>query len=96
VLMYADNECVDHLDRLIMRGSERTHDPAPDASPPPTNEAVVAVVRGPGGSRHNAPDRKTQKIPLRTRRSSTRGTPRGFFGSIDLMTLHSNSVSSYP
>jgi hypothetical protein len=31
-----------------------------------------------GRSRQGAPDRKTQKIPLRTRRSFTRGTPRGF------------------
>src|SRR6516164_6159925 len=38
------------------------------------------VVYGPnafGRSRHGAPDRKTQKMPLRTRRSFTRGTPRG-------------------
>jgi hypothetical protein len=32
---------------------------------------------------------------LRTRRSSTRETPRGLFGSIGLMTLHSQSVGSY-
>jgi hypothetical protein len=53
----------------------------PDTSPPPANEAVVASGVGPkspGRSRHGAPDRKTQKMPLRTRRSSTRGTPRGF------------------
>jgi magnesium transporter len=30
-----------------------------------------------------------QKMPLRTRRSSTRGMPRDLFGSIGLMTLHS-------
>src|SRR5271170_7808971 len=40
--MYADNGCVDHLDCRIMRGSERSHDLSPDASPSPTNEAVVA------------------------------------------------------
>jgi hypothetical protein len=34
-----------------------------------------------------APDRKTQKIPFWTRRSSTRGMPRGLFGSIGLITL---------
>ena len=36
-----------------------------------------------------APDRKTQKMPFRTRRSFTRGTPRGLFGSIGLMAAHS-------
>jgi hypothetical protein len=47
-----------------------------------------------GRSRHGAPERKTQKMPLRMRRSSTRGTPRGLFVSICLMTLHSQSLSS--
>src|SRR5215475_9934846 len=49
----------------------------------------------PGRSRQGAPDRKTQKIPLRTRRSFTRGTPRGLFGSIGLLAVHSQSASSY-
>src|SRR5262245_57347507 len=40
-----------------------------------------------GRSRHSAPDRKTQKMPLRTRRSFTRGRPRGLLGSIGLMTV---------
>jgi ABC-type uncharacterized transport system substrate-binding protein len=31
----------------------------------------------PGRSRHGAPDRKTQKMRLRIRRSFARGTPRG-------------------
>src|SRR5262249_51040910 len=35
-------------------------------------------------------------MPLRTRRSSMRGTPRGLFGNIGLMAAHSKSVSSYP
>src|SRR5262249_5948966 len=57
----------------------------------------LSVVYGPkllGRSRHGAPDRKTQKMPLRTLRSSTRGTPRGLFGSNGLMANHSQSVSS--
>jgi hypothetical protein len=41
-----------------------------------------------------AVSRNTQKMPLRTRRSFTRATPRGLFGSIDLMAAHSWSVSS--
>ncbi len=39
--------------------------------------------------RNGDPDRNTQKMPLRTRRSFTRGTPRGLFGSIGLMEAHS-------
>jgi hypothetical protein len=34
-----------------------------------------------GRSRQGAPDRSTQKMPLRTRRSSTRGLPRDFVGN---------------
>jgi hypothetical protein len=45
-------------------------------------------------SRHGAPDRSIQKMPFSTRRSSTRGTPRGLLGSIGLMAVHSWSVSS--
>jgi len=34
-----------------------------------------------GKARHGAPVRNAQNIPFRTRRSSTRGTPRGLFGA---------------
>jgi hypothetical protein len=47
-----------------------------------------------GRSRQGAPDRNTLKMPLRTRRASTRGMPRGLVGSIARMTLHSWSESS--
>jgi hypothetical protein len=40
------------------------------------------------------PDRNTQKMPLRTRRSFTRGTPRGIVDRIGLMTVYSSSESS--
>src|SRR5258706_7787866 len=73
-----------------MTGGQRIHDPVPHSSPPPANEAIVS-----GRSRQGAPERKTQKIPFRTRRSSTRGMPRGLFGRNDLMAAHSKSVSSY-
>jgi hypothetical protein len=42
-----------------------------------------------GRSRHGAPERSTQKMPLSTRRSFTRGTPRGLFGRNGLMVAHS-------
>ena len=34
-------------------------------------------------------------MPLSTRRSSTRGTPRGLLGNSGSITLHSKSVRSY-
>jgi hypothetical protein len=86
VLVYANDGRVDHLHRRVMVGAQCIHDPVPHASSAPANEAIV--VRGPkltGRSRHGAPDRKTQKMPLRTRRSFTRGTPRGLFGRNGLM-----------
>jgi hypothetical protein len=55
---------------------------------------VVANRMWAAALRQVDPDRKTQKMPLRTRRSSTRGMPRGLFGSIGLMTLQSWSLSS--
>jgi hypothetical protein len=36
-----------------------------------------------------------RRCPFRTRRSSTRGTPRGLFGSSGSITRHSKSVRSY-
>lgn len=41
-----------------------------------------------GRSRQGAPERKTQKMPLRARRSLTRGAPRSLFGSMGLMAIH--------
>jgi hypothetical protein len=38
-----------------------------------------------GRSRYGAPDRKTQKIPLRTHRSFTRSRPRSLFERNGLM-----------
>jgi hypothetical protein len=75
-----------------MGSSQIIHDLGPDTCPPPANKAVVAGGVGPKSSgmpRHGAPDRNPQKMSLRTRRSFTRGTPRGFFGSIGLMAVHS-------
>ena len=42
MLMHADNRRINHLHRRIMGGGQRVHDPAPDTSPSPSNEAVVA------------------------------------------------------
>ncbi|MGH6812788.1 MAG: hypothetical protein ACREDM_10710 [Methylocella sp.] len=45
-------------------------------------------------SAQGAPVRSRQKIPFNTRRSSTRATPRGLFGSSGEITGHSKSVKS--
>src|ERR1700679_1609630 len=45
-------------------------------------------------SAHGAPVRSRQNIPFKTRRSSTRATPRTLFGSKGLITDHSKSVRS--
>jgi hypothetical protein len=42
MLVHADDRRIDHLHRRIMSGGQRIHDPVPDTSPPPANEAVVA------------------------------------------------------
>jgi hypothetical protein len=97
MLVHALDRRIDHLHRRIISSGQRLHDPVPDAGPPPANEPIVASRTGSVGVReirHGAPDRKTQNVPLRTRRSFTRGPPRGLFGSIGLMTLHSQSLSS--
>jgi hypothetical protein len=97
VLMNARNRGVDHLDGSIMSSSQSVHDPAPNVSPTPTNEAIVASGVRAERLRQIAPrcaGSQDQKMPFRTRRSLPRGTPRGLFGSIGLMAAHSWSVSS--
>jgi hypothetical protein len=47
VLVHAHDAGIDYLHRRIMAGSKRFHDLVPDASPPPTNEAIVTSGPGP-------------------------------------------------
>jgi len=42
MLMHADNGSVGHLNSGIMGSGKYLYDPAPDTSPPPANEAVIA------------------------------------------------------
>src|SRR5262249_19843685 len=42
VVVHAHNARVNHLHGRIMSRSERVHNPYPDASPSPANEAIVA------------------------------------------------------
>src|SRR6476620_7686073 len=55
VLVHAHDGGINHLYRRIMTGGHRFHDPVPDASPPPTNEAVVTGGAGTIGLRQVAP-----------------------------------------
>src|ERR1700746_723250 len=91
VLMYADDRRVDHLHGGVMGASQCIHNPGPHARSTPANEAIVARGVRTECIRQVAPlcPRKTQKMPLRTRRSLARGTPLGLFGSIGLMAVHS-------
>ena len=99
MLMHPHRGAVDHLHVAVVSLGDCGQNAVPDPGFAPPHEAVVQVVRGPnsfGSARHGAPVRNTQKIPFSTRRSSTRGTPRGLFGSSGAITPHSKSVSSYP
>ena len=73
-------------------GRKRFRDLVPDASPPPTNEAIITCGAETICLWQIAPWRtrkQNPKMPLSTRRSFTRRTPRGLFGSIGLMAVHS-------
>jgi hypothetical protein len=62
--------------------------PASHASPALANEVIVASGIRAELLRQIAPRcarSQDQKMPFRTRRSFTRGTPRGLFGSIGLI-----------
>ena len=90
--MHADNGGVDHLDSCIMGSGKCVYDAAPDTSPPPTDEAVVARGVRTKHLGKITPGRAGAQDPedaLRTRRSFTRGTPRGLLRSMGLMAAHS-------
>jgi hypothetical protein len=75
--MHADDRGINHLDSGIMGSGECVYDPTPHASPPPANEAVVASGVGTERIRQIAPGcsrSQDKKMPLRIRRSFTRGT----------------------
>jgi hypothetical protein len=97
--MHTDNGRVDHLYSCVMGACRFVHNLAPDAHSPPANEAIVAGGVGTKAARQVPSRRSRPQHPkdaveaLRTGRSFTRATPRGFSGSIGLMATHSWSVS---
>jgi len=46
VLVHTDDRGINHLHRRVVTGSQRIHDPVPDASLPPPNEAIVTGGAG--------------------------------------------------
>ncbi len=89
-----DGGRVDHLDATIIGLRDRAR-VAPSTGPP-AHDGCSRSSRGRSGiSAHGEPDRKRQKMPFSTRRSSTRATPRDLRGNNGSMILHSASVRSY-
>jgi hypothetical protein len=96
VLMNA-HRGVDHLDGSIMSSSQCVHDPAPHASPPPANEAIVASGIGAELLRQIAPRCAKSQDPKIAIQDTAVVHPWGIarlFGSIGLMAAHSWSESS--
>src|SRR5205085_9965680 len=83
MLMHAHRGAVDHLHIAVKGLADRGHDAVPNPGFAPPHKAVVAG-RG-----------RAELLRQSTRRSSTRGTPRGLFGKSGAITPHSKSVSSY-
>src|SRR5215468_1692378 len=98
LLVGTNRSAVDHLDVAVVCGGDGVHHPILTPAFRHRTKRLWQVVRGPnrsGRSRQGAPDRSTQKMPFSTRRSSTRGTPRGLLGRSGAITRHSKSVRSY-
>lgn len=93
VLTHADNGGFDRLDSGIMGGGKRIYDVASDAGPPRPDK----TVHGKWSTDQTFPAdharmlliAKTPEMPLRTRRSFTRATPRSLFGKHQLNGVHS-------
>src|SRR5579875_3501190 len=99
MLMDAHRGAVKHLHFAVVGLADRGHDAVPNPGFAPSHKAVVAGCRRAVFLGQRPPRRacsQDPKFPSRTRRSSTRGTPRGLFGSNGAITPYSKSVSSYP
>lgn len=82
---------------LSLGSGKFVYDAAPDTSPPPADETVLAGRVRAKVIRQIAPRCPRSQDPenaMRTRGSFTQGTPRGLFGSMGLMAIHSQSASS--
>lgn len=87
---------VDHHDVAVIGLRDRREQAIPHPGRPPAHEAIVERRARSVALRHGAPVRNRQRMPLMSRRSSTRGTPRGLFGKSGSMIAHSSSLSLRP
>ncbi len=93
--MHSDNRGVDHLDSGIVGSGKCVYNAAPDTSPPPADETVIASGIRAERLRQIAPRRARSQDPENTVEDTTVVyPPRGLLGSIGLMAVHSWSVSS--
>jgi hypothetical protein len=98
VLMHVYNGRVDHLDGGVMGTCQCIHDPQPDTLLDASERSGCSkwyTDQTPEAGRAMGHQIATQKMPLRTRPSFTRGIPRSLFGRNGLIADHSRSVSSW-
>ena len=99
MLVHPDGRTVDHLDIAIISLGYSVQQSCPMPCLAPAVEPVHAgcmraMTRG--NVRPRRAVRSRQNIPFKTRRSSTRSTPRGLFGNKGSITDHSKSDKSKP
>src|SRR5689334_12928669 len=97
MLMHAHRSAVDHLHIAVISLADGSQNAVPNTSFAPSDKTVVAGRARPELLWQCPPRRAGSQYPedpVQNRRSSTRGTPRGLFGSNGAITLHSKSVSS--
>src|SRR5215510_3877244 len=97
MLMHTDNGGVDHLDSGIVGSGKCVYDAAPDTSPPPADETVIAGRVRAKMIRQIAPRCPGSQDP----EDAVAETPRGLFGSIrrrflgPIRTLSSDPKRTY-
>jgi hypothetical protein len=92
--MDANDRGADRLNVALMRCNDDVHQAVPDASFPLSVEAVKRGPQRSGASAQGEPERRTKKMPFKTRRSSTRFTPRTLLERCGSIAFHSASVKS--
>jgi hypothetical protein len=63
MLVHADDGGIDHLHSRIVSGGQNIHNPVPDASPPPADEAIVTGCMGSIETREITPRRPRPQDP---------------------------------
>ena len=92
-----DLTCVDHKRRQVGCFTRQRFERYAQTHLPPTNASSGCRASWPGHipAAHQTSDSPAEckMMPDRTRRSSTRSTPRGLFGSKELIVLNCSSVN---